>query len=77
MVKQLADDSRKDGGVVRFDAVIQDARPNHFHLIEAWRESPGYARRMPLADHTKAFRAQARTRALRRRGALRYDEVGL
>src|SRR5580698_10609290 len=31
MVKQLAEDSRKDPGSQRFDAVIQDGHPNHFH----------------------------------------------
>ena len=36
LLKQLVDDSRKDGGALRFDAVIQDNRPNHFHLVEAW-----------------------------------------
>jgi quinol monooxygenase YgiN len=57
MLKQLADDSRKDGGSQRFDAVIQDERPNHFHLIEAWSDRKAREAHA-LTDHTKAFRAK-------------------
>jgi len=57
MLKQLVDDSRKDGGALRFDAVIQDAHPNHFHLIEAWAgRAPREAH--ALAEHTRQFRAK-------------------
>ena len=57
LVKQLADDSRKDAGVARFDAVVWDGHPNHFHLIEVWsgrqtREAHA------LAAHTRQFRAK-------------------
>jgi quinol monooxygenase YgiN len=57
MVRTLAEDSRKDPGVQRFDAVVWDGHPNHFHLIEAWS---GRAAREAhaLADHTKQFRAK-------------------
>jgi quinol monooxygenase YgiN len=57
MIKQLADDSRKDGGSQRFDAVIQDEHPNHFHLIEAWNDRKSREAHA-LGDHTKAFRAK-------------------
>jgi quinol monooxygenase YgiN len=57
MIKQLADDSRKDGGSLRFDGVIQDQHPNHFHLIEAWSDRKSREAHV-LADHTKAFRAK-------------------
>ncbi len=57
LIKQQADDSRKDGGAMRFDAVIQDARPNHFHLIEAWANR-GVREAHALADHTRQFRAK-------------------
>jgi quinol monooxygenase YgiN len=68
MVKQLAEDSRKEPGALRFDAVIQDGHPNHFHLIEAW--SDRHARDAhAAADHTKAFR----TKLVPFEGAL-YDE---
>jgi quinol monooxygenase YgiN len=57
LIKQQVDDSRKDGGVLRFDAVIQDARPNHFHLIEAWANR-GVREAHALAEHTRQFRAK-------------------
>jgi quinol monooxygenase YgiN len=57
LLKQLVDDSRKDGGALRFDAVVQDARPNHFHLIEAWG-GRGAREAHALADHTRQFRAK-------------------
>ena len=57
MVKAEVDDSRKDEGVLRFDALVWDGHPNHFHLIEAWT---GRAARdaHALAAHTKDFRAK-------------------
>lgn len=57
MVKQLAEDSRKDSGALRFDALVWDGHPNHFHLIEAWA---GRAAREAhaLAEHTRQFRAK-------------------
>jgi quinol monooxygenase YgiN len=57
MVKQLADDSRKDPGVARFDALVQDAHPNHFHLVEAWTDRSARETHA-LADHTRQFRAK-------------------
>ena len=68
MIKTLVDNSRKDKGVERFDALVWDGRPNHFHLVEAWtdhlaREAHAYS------DHVKAFRAKL----LPFEGAL-YDE---
>jgi len=56
-VKQLAQDSRKDAGAVRFDAIIMEGRPNHFHLIEVWRDQKAREAHV-LADHTKQFRAK-------------------
>jgi quinol monooxygenase YgiN len=57
LLKQLVDDSHKDGGALRFDAVIQDNRPNHFHLVEAWANR-GAREAHALADHTRQFRAK-------------------
>jgi quinol monooxygenase YgiN len=56
-VKQLAQGSRKDAGAVRFDAIIMEGRPNHFHLIEVWRDQQAREAHA-LADHTKQFRAK-------------------
>jgi quinol monooxygenase YgiN len=57
LVKSLAEDSRKDKGEQRFDALVWDGHPNHFHLIEAWtdhiaREAHAYA------AHTRTFRGK-------------------
>jgi quinol monooxygenase YgiN len=68
LIKQQADDSRKDSGALRFDAVIQEGRPNHFHLIEAWANR-GAREAHVLADHTRQFR----TKLVPLEGAL-YDE---
>jgi quinol monooxygenase YgiN len=57
MVKELAEDSRKDPGAQRFDAVVWDGHANHFHLIEAW-SGRNSREAHALADHTKAFRAK-------------------
>jgi len=69
LVKQQAEDSRKDGGALRFDAVVQDPpRTNHFHLIEAWA-SRAAQEAHALADHSKQYRAKV----VPLEGAL-YDE---
>jgi quinol monooxygenase YgiN len=68
LLKQQVDDSRKDGGALRFDAVVQDARTNHFHLIEAWANR-GVREAHALAEHTRKFR----TKLVPFEGAL-YDE---
>jgi quinol monooxygenase YgiN len=57
LVKGQTEDSRKDNGVQRFDAVIWDGHPNHFHLIEIWSNRPAREAHV-LADHTKQFRAK-------------------
>jgi autoinducer 2-degrading protein len=57
LVKGEAEDSRKDPGVERFDAVIWDGHPNHFHLIAAWSDRKAFVAHAS-ADHTKQFRAK-------------------
>lgn len=57
LVKSETDDSRKDSGVQRFDAVLWDGHPNHFHLIEAWSTRQAREAHI-LADHTRQFRAK-------------------
>ena len=56
-VKKLTEDSRKDGGSLRFDALVWDGHPNHFHLIEAWADRKALEAHQ-AEDHTKAFRAK-------------------
>ncbi|MGZ5961918.1 MAG: putative quinol monooxygenase [Rhizomicrobium sp.] len=38
----LADASRKGGGNQRFEVVQQTSRPNHFTVIEAWKDQKAY-----------------------------------
>lgn len=68
LVKGFAEASRKAKGVERFDALVWDGHPNHFHLIEAWTD-PRARQAHADADQTKAFR----TKLVPLEGAL-YDE---
>jgi len=55
MVKQLAEDGRKDAGNVRFDALTQSSRPNHMTVVEIWtdrKSADGHG----VAAHKKQFR---------------------
>jgi quinol monooxygenase YgiN len=54
LLKQLADDSRKDEGNQRFD-VVQSDRRNHFTVIEAWRTQRALDAHTGAA-HTKEYR---------------------
>ncbi len=53
--RQLAEDSRKEAGNMRFEAVTQVNRQNHFTLIEVWRDRKA-ADTHSMAEHTRAFR---------------------
>lgn len=57
MVKDQTEASRKDAGALRFDAVVWDGHPNHFHLIEAWNDRAAREAHA-LADHSRDFRAK-------------------
>jgi quinol monooxygenase YgiN len=55
LLRQLAEDSRKDEGNLRFDVYQQSNRPNHFTVVEVWKDQnarDGHA----VAAHTKRFR---------------------
>lgn len=67
-VKQLAEDSRKQNGNVRFDVFQQTNRPNHFTVVETWTNRPAYDGHFVQAP-TKDFR----TKLIAMTGAL-YDE---
>lgn len=54
-LKTLADPTRKDGGNVRYDVYQQKTRPNHFTVIEVWRNQKA-ADGHETAAHTKDFR---------------------
>src|SRR5215471_8287929 len=68
IVKQLAEDSRRDGGNLSFEAVTQVNRQNHFTLIEVWRDRQS-AEAHSIAVHTRTFREKLAPAS----GAL-YDE---
>lgn len=68
LVKVFAEASRKAKGAERFDALVWDGHPNHFHLIEAWT-NPRARQAHVEAEQTKTFR----TKLVPLEGAL-YDE---
>lgn len=53
--RQLAEDSRKEAGNLRFEAVTQVNRQNHFTVIEVWRDRKTVDVHS-MAAHTRAFR---------------------
>jgi quinol monooxygenase YgiN len=57
LVKSLVDASHGDPGAERFDALIWDGHPNHFHLIAAFDDKKAEEAHA-AADHTKEFRAR-------------------
>ena len=68
ILNPLADASRKSDGNLRFEVVQQTSRPNHFHVIEVWKDSPAYG-----ARSTSAAQKQFREKLGPMLGAL-YDE---
>jgi quinol monooxygenase YgiN len=68
LVKELAETSRKDPANLRFDVLQQDSRPNHFTLVEAWRDRNAFDAGVTAA-YTKDFRQKLTPLS----GAL-YDE---
>lgn len=68
LVKQLAADSRKESGALRFDVLQQGNRPNHLFLVETWRDRTARDAHV-MAEGSRAFRAKL----LPLQGAL-YDE---
>jgi quinol monooxygenase YgiN len=68
LVKELAEAARKDPANLRFEVLQQDSRPNHFTLVEAWRDRSAFDANVTAA-HTKDFRQKLTPLS----GAL-YDE---
>jgi quinol monooxygenase YgiN len=68
ITRQLAEDGRKDGGNLRFEAVTQVNRQNHFTVIEFWRDRKA-ADDHSMTSHTRAYREKLGPAS----GAL-YDE---
>jgi quinol monooxygenase YgiN len=67
-VKQLAEDSRKHAGNIRFDVFVQTNRANHFTVVECWKDRKAFDAHVG-AKETRAFRDKLVTMT----GAL-YDE---
>jgi quinol monooxygenase YgiN len=67
-VKALGEDSRKQDGSVRFEVVQQTNRPNHFTVVEVWKDEK-VTDKHSMADTTRGFRDKLGTMT----GAL-YDE---
>ena len=67
-LKTLVADSRKEGGAVRFEVFQQGNRPNHFSVVEVWKDQRAYDAHITAAA-TKKFRDQLTPMS----GAL-YDE---
>jgi quinol monooxygenase YgiN len=57
LLQQFAADNRKDAGFVRFDALRDVSRTNHFAIVEVWQSKQAYDAHL-AAPHTKAFRDQ-------------------
>jgi len=67
-LKRLAEDSRRGDGNLRFEVVQQVNRPNHFTVIEIWRDAKAVEAHS-MATPTREFRDKLATMT----GAL-YDE---
>jgi quinol monooxygenase YgiN len=68
ITKQLADAGRNDDGNLRFEAVVQTNRQNHFTVIELWRDRKAVEAHS-MAAHTRVYREKLAPAS----GAL-YDE---
>ena len=68
LLRQLATNSRKEPGATRFEVFQQTSRPNHFTVVEIWKDQNAYDAHITAA-HTKKFREQLTPMS----GAL-YDE---
>jgi quinol monooxygenase YgiN len=55
LLQQFAADNRKDAGFVRFEALRDVARVNHFAIVEVWQSQKLYEAHL-AAPHSKAFR---------------------
>jgi len=54
-LKALVADSRKEAGSARFEVFQQGSRPNHFSVVEIWKNQKAYDSHI-TAPHTKKFR---------------------
>lgn len=55
-LKTLTEASRKDAGNLMFEVVQQTTRPNHFTVVEVWKDGKAFDAHS-TAEHTRRFRA--------------------
>ncbi len=55
LLKELAEQSRKEPGSVRFDVVQHTMRANHFTVVEAWRDQKALDAHV-ASPHTRQYR---------------------
>jgi quinol monooxygenase YgiN len=68
LLKSLVGESRKEPGAARFEVFQQTSRPNHFSVVEIWKDDKAYQAHI-TAEHTRGFRERLTPMS----GAL-YDE---
>jgi quinol monooxygenase YgiN len=57
LLKQYAADTRKEPGAVRVEVLTQISRPNHFTIVEVWKDKQAYEAH-EAAAHTRKFREE-------------------
>lgn len=57
MLKSLTADSRKDAGMIEYNALQQASRPNHVTLVEIWKDHKALDNH-GISAHMKDFRAK-------------------
>ena len=55
LLKILADASRREAGVLRFEVLQRSGRPGHFAIVESWKDQAALDAHTAAA-HSKAFR---------------------
>jgi quinol monooxygenase YgiN len=55
LLRRLADESRKEGGNLRFDVLLHTMRANHLTVIESWKDQKALDAHA-AAPHTKQYR---------------------
>lgn len=54
-LREFASESKKDPGVIRFEVLQQDGRPNHYTIVELWRSRDAFEAHS-ASEHTRRFR---------------------
>ncbi len=55
LIRQHAADSKKDPGVVRYEAIQETGRRNHFTVVEVWRDKDAFDAH-EAAAYTRQYR---------------------